>query len=139
MTTDAIREQVRSEYEARFPAPRTERIERGRVRDYLLALDEPADLAADAEVPPLFLLTLGRTRRPQPSKGTAVKAGEDYEFFVPVRIGDTITINYRVLDVQEKQGKVGAMFLLTQEWRYVNQHGETVGVAKTTILRWGPL
>jgi len=137
MSNDAIRERLWREYSERFPAPRTEAIELGRVRDYLLALDEPADLAPGDVVPPLFLLTLGRTRRPQPAKGSAVKAGDEYEFRAPVRVGDDITVSYRVSDIVEKKGRMGVMFLISAEWTYTNQRGETVGVANTSSLRWG--
>jgi hypothetical protein len=135
--SEAIRARLRQEYEARFPAPRVETIELGRVRDYLLALDEPADIGPGDAVPPLFLLTLGRTRRPQPSKGGAVKAGDAYEFIAPVRVGERITIEFRLKDIEEKQGRMGQMFLLTQEWTYRNESGATVARATTTSLRWG--
>ena len=95
-------------------------MELGRVKDYLLAMDEPAHIGAGDVVPALFVLTLGRTRRPQPSKGSAVNAGGDYEFFVPVRVGDTITITRTVLGVDEKQGKKGRMFLLRAEASYTS-------------------
>ncbi len=137
MSNDEIRERLRREYSERFPAPRTEAIELGRVRDFLLALDEPADLGTGDIVPPLFLLTLGRTRRPQPSRGGAVKTGDEYEFLAPVRVGDQVTVSCRVADIQEKKGKMGPMFLTLLEWTYVNQRGETVGVARTSSMRWG--
>lgn len=137
MSTEAIRQRLREEYEARYNVTKVEPIELGRVRDYLLAMDEPADLGAGDVVPPLFLLTLGRTRRPQPSKGGAVKAGDDYEFLAPVRVGDTITIDGRVAAVEEKQGKMGQMFLMVTELTYTNQRGEKVGVSRGSSLRWG--
>jgi hypothetical protein len=41
--TDPI-EQIRSDYLARYGTPVAERIEVGPVRDFLLAMDEPANL-----------------------------------------------------------------------------------------------
>jgi hypothetical protein len=32
---------------------------------------------------------------------------------------------------------MGQMFLVTQEWTYRNESGETVARATTTSLRWG--
>jgi hypothetical protein len=130
-------EEIRSDYLTRYGTPVEERIEWGRVRDFLLAMDEPANLDPRATVPPLFLLTLGRTRRPQPSRGTAVNAGDEFEFLGPVRIGDLITTRRRVVTVEEKQGSRGRMYLTRAEATYVNQRGEKVAVARQSTLRWG--
>jgi N-terminal half of MaoC dehydratase len=129
--------EIQADYLARYGEPRHEIVEAGRVRDYLLALNEPADLAANAAVPALFLLTLGRTRRPQPARGSAVNAGDEFEFLAPVHLGDVITIERRVLGVDEKEGKQGKMFLTRAEATYVNQHGTLVGRARLNTLRWG--
>ena len=128
--------QLQQDYEERFGPPRTELIEAGRVRDYLLAMDEP-ELPPDAPVPPLFLLTLGRSRRPQPSRGSAVNAGDEYEFHRPVHVGDRITVRLTMLDVEEKQGRHGLMYLVPREITYTNQDGELVAVSRHSSLRWG--
>lgn len=130
-------EQIRRDYLARYGTPVTEPIEAGRVRDFLLAMDEPANLDTGMPVPPLFVLTLGRTRRPQPSRGSAVNAGDEFEFLGPVRIGDLITTSRRVVSVEEKQGSRGQMYLTRAEATYVNQRGEKVAVARQSTLRWG--
>ena len=132
-----LADEVRRDYEARYGEPRHEVVEHGRVKDYLLAMDEPADIGPGDVVPPLFVLTLGRTRRPQPSKGSAVNAGDDYEFFAPLRVGDTVTIRREVKGVEEKQGKQGRMFLTRAETTYTNQRGELVARAQLNTLRWG--
>jgi len=137
MTSQEVADEIGREYHARYGEPRHEAVELGRVKDYLLAMDEPADIRAGDVVPALFVLTLGRTRRPQPSKGSLVNAGDDYEFFVPVRVGDSITIARTVLGVDEKQGKNGRMFLLRAEVSYTNQRGERVALARLKTLRWG--
>jgi hypothetical protein len=137
VTTAEIAAEIRSDYEARYSAPRHELVEAGRVRDYLLAMNEPADLESGMPVPSLFLLTLGRTRRPQPSRGSAVNAGDEFEFLAPVFVGDTVTITRQVLSIDEKLGKVGVMFLTTAEYRFMNQKGQLVGKAINKTLRWG--
>ncbi|MDY6945511.1 MAG: MaoC family dehydratase N-terminal domain-containing protein [Pseudomonadota bacterium] len=130
-------EEIHADYVARYGTPRTEVVEYGRVRDYLLALNEPADLADGTPVPALFVLTLGRTRRPQPARGSVVNAGDDYEFFAPVFIGDSITIARRVLGVTEKRGRHGTMYLTRAEATYLNQKGALVARAQLSLLRWG--
>lgn len=44
MTSHEAAAEIRQEYESRYGAPRHETMELGRVRDYLLAMDEPAHL-----------------------------------------------------------------------------------------------
>ena len=117
---------------------RVEAIELGRVRDYLQALDEPADLKGGDIVPPLFLLTLARTRRPQPPKGGGgVKISDECRFLAPVRVGDTITTTTKVTDIESREGKRGKMYIYTTEATYRNQHGEVVGAGITKSIRWG--
>lgn len=128
--------EIEADYVARYGEPRTEVVEAGRVRDYLLALNEPVS-TVEAPVPPLFLLTIGRTRRPQPSRGSAVNAGDEYEFYAPVHVGDRITVQRHVLGIDEKEGKQGKMYLTRAEATYVNQHGTLVARAKLNTLRWG--
>jgi hypothetical protein len=137
VTALSIADEIRSEYERRYGEPRHETIELGRVRDFLLAMDEPAELGPGDVVPALFVLTLGRTRRPQPSRGSAVNAGDEYEFYAPVRVGDTIAIVRQVLGVDERQGKQGLMFLTRTEVTYTNQLGVRVARAQQNTLRWG--
>jgi hypothetical protein len=129
--------EILADYVARYRVPVHEPVEAGRLRDYLLALDEPPDFSPGRPVPPLFILTLGRTRRPQPARGSAVNAGEEYEFRAPVHLGDTITVARRIVDVEQKQGKVGRMYLARAESTYTNQHGELVAIARQNVLRWG--
>ncbi len=97
-------------------------------------MNEPADRAPGEPVPPLFLLTLGRMRRPQPARGSSVKAGDEYEFLEPVFVGDVITVSRRILGIEQKQGKVGPMYLTTDEIRFVNQHGVLVARAMRQSL-----
>ena len=132
-----VKKELAEEYTGRYGAPRAEPVEAGRVQDYLLALDEPADVAPGRPVPALFLLTLGRTRRPMPGSGGSVNAGDDFEFLAPVHVGDVITVQRRVLGVDERQGRNGRVFLVRAEATYTNQHGQLVGRALLNTLRMG--
>lgn len=134
---DGIIRELREVFASRYGEVRTELIEAGRVRDYLLAMNEPLDGEEGDPVPPLFLLTLGRTRRPQPSRGSAVKAGDEFEFRRPVHVGDRITIRHELGDIEEKQGRQGTMFLLSSSTTYTNQNDEVVAVSRQSTLRWG--
>jgi hypothetical protein len=128
---------MREEFAARYGIATREMVEAGRVRDYLLAMDEPCDIEPGGIVPPLFLLTFGRTRRPQPSRGGAVNAGDEHEFLAAVRIGDTITTSRSLVNIEAKQGSKGCMYFLHSEITYTNQHGVAVGIRRQTTIRWG--
>lgn len=53
-------------------------------------------------------------------------AGSEWEYFLPVRPGDTITVEQRITDFTEKKGRLGPMLFETIETAYVNQFGELV-------------
>lgn len=134
---DDVKQELTAEYTARYGAPRSELVEGGRVRDYLQALDEEAPPAHGERTPALFLLTLGRTRRPMPASGGAVNAGDEIDFLEAVYVGDTITIQRTVLGVDERMGKNGRVFLIRAAITYTNQHGRVVARALQNTLRMG--
>ena len=131
---------------------RSEEVEKGAIRRFVNALGDHNPLYEDDEfaensryegliAPPLFVLTLNRERRPQIDdrlgKG-AVNAGNDFEFFCPIRPGDVITSKRKLADVKERAGSLGRMFLLTEETTFVNQRGDRVATGRwTTIVHEG--
>jgi acyl dehydratase len=63
--------------------------------------------------------------------------GHAYEFFKPVRAGDTLAAVYKIVDIVERQGRAGKFIILMQETSYSNQHGELVGIwHQNLISRW---
>lgn len=138
MTTDETIAEIHAQHAARYGTPSVERIEAGRVRDYLLALDEPLpEFGANIVVPPLFLLTLGRTRRPQPARGSAVNGGDRFEFHAPVHIDDVIRTTRELIAVETKAGRNGETFVSRVRATYTNQRDEVVAVAERRVLQWG--
>jgi acyl dehydratase len=60
----------------------------------------------------------------------------EYDFFLPVRAGDTLTSSTVVKDIRERSGRMGKMAFIVIETTYLNQHGALVAKARaTTILR----
>jgi len=55
-----------------------------------------------------------------------LQANNDWEFFEPVRRGDTITVKARCTDAFWKQGKEFRLLFTSGETDYLNQQGETV-------------
>jgi acyl dehydratase len=56
--------------------------------------------------------------------------GEEWEFHHPVLVGDTITAQRRLGNVEEKDGRSGPFVLLHYETTFTNQHGDVVAVSR---------
>jgi acyl dehydratase len=53
-------------------------------------------------------------------------AGKSYEFFLPVRPGDTLVGSPQIDDIAEKEGKSGSMYIISFKTTYRNQNGDVV-------------
>ena len=60
--------------------------------------------------------------------------GHTYEFFKPIRAGDTLCALYKIVDITEKEGKSGKFAIMWQETRYTNQDGELVGIWRQHVI-----
>ena len=49
--------------------------------------------------------------------------GSEWEYFLPVRPGDTITVTQAIIDFTEKHGRLGTMLIETRQNSFVNQRG----------------
>lgn len=63
-------------------------------------------------------------------------AGDEAEFYSPIRPGDMITVTERFIDVYEKSGKRGSLLFFIDERTYTNQKGELVGKTHWTAAGW---
>jgi len=67
---------------------------------------------------------------------TALDGGMEYDFFLPVYAGDTLTSSTIVKDVRERTGRGGKMCFIILETTYWNQNGDLVAKARaSTIMR----
>jgi acyl dehydratase len=66
----------------------------------------------------------------------ALDGGGEWEFSQPVRLGDTISVVNRLIDITERQGRLGPMLLVTSELTWRNQRGELVAKAHSTVIRY---
>ena len=64
----------------------------------------------------------------------AIDSGIEYEFFQPVRVGDTITFTSAVEDIIEGSNKIKKAVFLVIRTNYTNQNGEGVAKARTTAV-----
>ena len=144
---EKLRDKIGVEWE-----PRAYEIERGMIRRFVQAVDDPNPLWQDEEhasksqyggiiVPPTFILTIGFEQIQQkmtilmPSAGR-LHGGTEFEYYLPVRPGDTITASGKIVDVRERIGKsTGKMLFVTFDISYINQRQESVAKChQLTIL-----
>ncbi|MBI4303938.1 MAG: MaoC family dehydratase N-terminal domain-containing protein [Chloroflexi bacterium] len=66
--------------------------------------------------------------------GRQLDGGMDYEFYIPVRAGDTIVVSSTIRDIIERDGKTGKLFFIITETTYTNQNGDLVAKSRSTTI-----
>lgn len=59
----------------------------------------------------------------------------EYEFFCPVRAGDTLTASSMIKDIVEREGKTGKTAFVITETTYTNQNGDLVAKVRQTSIQ----
>lgn len=130
-------------------------IEWGKVREFARAIKDPNPVYYDPElakkecggipVPVTFLQTAAFWQDAESSPGMGgfdlrriLHGEQEFEFYKPIFVGDVLTGQARVADLFEKEGgRGGKMTFLVVETEYKNQRGETVAVARSTLIETG--
>jgi len=76
--------------------------------------------------PPKKLLPLNRL----------VAGGGDWEFYLPIKVGDVITCVSKLADIYEREGKAGTLLFLITETTVVNQNGEMAAKGRSIIINY---
>lgn len=147
----AITEEMRSAIGVES-APVVYEIERGAIKKFALAIEDPNPLYTDEAfakktryggiiTPPTFPAML---RNPTvsdkvinfktPLKGM-LNGGNDLESFQPISVGDVISVTAKLTGVRERTGAMGRMLFFFAEITYKNQRGEVVCVGRQTLIR----
>jgi acyl dehydratase len=67
----------------------------------------------------------------------ALYAGSEFEFYLPVRVGDTITPKSAFYDMVEKHGRfVGPMVFVTGQTTFTNQKGKIVAIWRSSVAKY---
>jgi len=143
IVTDEVKKLIGAETE-----PRTFDIERGQIRRFAEAIGDPNPLFNDEQAarathfggmiaPPTFMRSLGiEFMDVKVSANRALDGGSEWEYFVPIRPGDRITVVSKVADIRESEGRLGPMAFIVAETRYTNQYGELCVIQRTTTIRY---
>ena len=76
-------------------------------------------------------LTLATIDHPLKRK---LNAGRELECYAPIRVGDVITVTVKLVDLTEREGKLGKMLFIHSEDTYTNQLGQVVGKLRNTAM-----
>jgi acyl dehydratase len=135
--------------------PFTMPIEWSKVREFARAIKDPNPIYFDPElakkecggvpIPVTFLQTSAfwQTAESMPSLSMfdmrrILHGEQEFEFFKPILVGDTLTGVARIADLYEKEGgRGGKMTFLVAETTYTNQKGEKVAVSRFVLVETG--
>jgi hypothetical protein len=126
------------------------------VREYVAAtggdldaLDDAAELSAPIIAPPLFFVAACRSILAEtellpdgqyPSmgvpgvEGRSMAAGNSFELLAPVYVGDVLTARERLLSLERKSGRSGALVFTETETEYTNQSSTVVARYRQTVV-----
>ena len=131
--------------------PRTYDVERGAIRRFAEAIGDLNPLFNDEKearhvfggivAPPTFCRSMGSPIPNVRLKGLGADArgldgGSDWEYFQPIRPGDRITVQSKLVDLRESEGRLGPMVFITIETSYTNQFGELCVTQRSTGIRY---
>jgi acyl dehydratase len=131
--------------------PTTYDVERHAVERFAAAIGDPNLLYSDRETaeassyasliaPPTFFRSLlpGDLPKPFPEPFAHVlDGGSKYRYNEPVKVGDSITVVRKFIDMFEKHGRMGAMLFKVAEISYTNQADRLVATQTTTTITYG--
>ncbi|MFC1914514.1 MaoC family dehydratase N-terminal domain-containing protein [Chloroflexota bacterium] len=152
LITEAIRKAIGVESE-----PVAFKVDKERIKSFARAIQDPNPLWNDERqarktryggliAPPIFLMSLRNERWIEdnltlidcPLKGVLM-GGQEFEFYEPIRSGDTIYVSCKLVDALVKEGKSGKMVLLISDISYQNHFGDLVAKVRRTTIRTSPV
>ena len=136
----AITPEIKSLMDRQF-GPAVYEIEKWWLHKFAEAIDDPNPKWKE-EAPPTFATALelhemaDAMAQVETPFTRNLNGGNELEYHVPVRLGDTITVTGRVIDIKERGGKLGKMLILRSETTYTNQRGEVAVKSYNTQIKY---
>ncbi len=144
------------QYIGKVDPPHLREVEKGAIRRYADAVGDDNPLYSDEEyarksrygciiAPPGFFgwakKTISSSEGLVGLIGAMIEAGYAgildggmaYDFYLPVRVGDTLVVSPKVADITLKEGKT-KMMILRFEASYTNQNGDLVAKSYQTLI-----
>jgi len=63
-----------------------------------------------------------------------VRGGDEFEFFNPVFVNDRVSVNGKIVEMKEKDGKSWKLVFVTSEFTYTNQNGELLARQRVIMI-----
>ena len=121
--------------------PEVYEIEKGMVRKFAQAIDDPNPLWQKV-APPTFPAAL-RLEELHDKLLTAkcplsrvLNGGSELEYYQTINIGDVISVTGKLTSLRRREGKMGKMLFMVVELTYKNQRGEVVAKGRNTSIRY---
>ena len=120
--------------------PREYEVGREMIRLFARAVGDNNPLWKDGTIaPPTFVLSIGFEQFVEDLMNltpfnTVLMGSTDIECYQPVRLGDTITVIFKISNLRERQGEMGKMAFMTFDSSYQNQKQETVAKCRQMVI-----
>jgi len=120
--------------------PREYEIGREMIRRFARAVGDPNPLWQDGTTaPPTFILSIGFEQFVEDLMSltpfnTVLMGSTDIECYQPVRLGDVITVIFKISNLRERQGAMGKMAFMTFDSSYKNQRQEVVAKCRQMVI-----
>jgi acyl dehydratase len=134
LDTGALKNKLGVEWE-----PRSYPIESEMVRRFARAIGDPNPRWQEGTVPPTFVLAIGLEQfvddlMSLAAFGTVLMGGTELEFYHPLRLGDVITVVFKISSLRQRQGEMGRMVFMTFDSTYKNQGQELVARCRQMVI-----
>ena len=130
--------------------PRVVQVERGAIAGFASAIGDANPLFTNdihargtryggIITPPTFLRTVsgeGRELFKESGLENVLDGGSEWSYFNPIYSGDRITAITTILDLTERDGRLGRMVFVVSEVVYTNQFDQIVAKQRSTIIRY---
>ncbi len=120
--------------------PRSYPIESEMVRRFTRAVGDPSPRWQEGNItPPTFVLAIGFEQfvddlMSLAAFGTVLMGGTELEFYQPVKLGDVITVVFKISSLRERQGKMGKTVFMTFDSTYKSQEQELVARCRQMVI-----
>jgi acyl dehydratase len=120
--------------------PREYLIEGEMIRRFTRAVGDDNPLWRDGNIaPPTFTLSIGFEQFVDDLMkltpfNTVLMGSTEIESYQPMKLGDVITVVFKISNLRERKGQMGQMAFMTFESTYKNQQGELVARCRQMVI-----
>jgi len=135
-----ISEELESLLNVEF-GPEVYEIEKGMVRKFAEAIDDPNPLWREV-APPTFPAALVPTELLHRLLSAScplkryLNGANELEYAQPIKVGDVISVTARLTRLRKMEGKEGVTLFMIMEMTYTNQGGEVAAKGRNTYIRY---